>query len=75
MCNDNYIGKAKRQICERVKDHNGRDIKSHLLKHDLENSHVHISAKKLKIIGNGFRGNNKKRKVDETLIILEIKQL
>ena len=32
-CNDNYIGEAKRQIFERVKDYNGRDFKSPLLKH------------------------------------------
>ena len=35
-CNDNYIGEAKRQIFERVKDYNGRDFKSHLLKHALK---------------------------------------
>ena len=33
--NDNYIGEAKR-IFERVKDYNGRDFKSHLLKHTLK---------------------------------------
>ena len=32
MCNDNYIGDAKQQIFERVKNHNDRDFKSHLLK-------------------------------------------
>ena len=37
--NDNYIGEAKHQIFERVKDHNDRDIKSHLLKHTLESNH------------------------------------
>ena len=35
-CNDNYIGEAKRRIFERVKDYNGRDFKSHLLKHALK---------------------------------------
>ena len=37
-CNDNYIGEAKRRIFERVKDYNGRDFKSHLLKHVLKQS-------------------------------------
>ena len=32
MCNDNYIGDAKQQIFDRVKNHNDRDFKSHLLK-------------------------------------------
>ena len=67
-CNDNYIGEAKQQIFERVKDHNGRDFNSHVLKHALENNQ-HVSEKDFKIIGNDFRGNNKKRKVAEVLLI------
>ena len=67
--NDNYTGEAKQQIFERVKDHNGRGLNSHLLKHVLENNHQHVSEKDFKIIGNGFRGNNKKRKVAEVLLI------
>ena len=54
-------------------DHNGRDFNSHLLKHALENNHQHVSGKDFKMIGNGFRGNNKKRKVAEALLIREIK--
>ena len=73
ICNDNYIGEAKRRIFERVKGQNGRDFKIHLLKHALENNHQHVSEKDFKIIGNGFRGNNKKRKVAEALLIREIK--
>ena len=73
MCNDNYIGEAKWGIFERVKGHNGSDFNLHLLKHALENNHQHFSEKDMKIIGNGFRGNNKKRKVAEALLIQEIK--
>ena len=36
-CDANYIGEAGRRILERVNDHNGRDNKSHLLKHSMEN--------------------------------------
>ena len=72
-CNNNYIGEAKGQIFERVKDHTCRDFNSHLLKHPLENNHQHVSGKYFKIIGNGFRGNNKKRKVAEAILIQEIK--
>ena len=72
-CNDNYVGEAKRRIFERVKDHNGTYFNSHLLKHALENNHQHVSGKDFKMIGNGFRGNNKKRKVAEALLIREIK--
>ena len=72
-CDDNYIGEAKQRIFERVKHHNGRDFKLHLLKHTLESNHLHVSEKDFKIIANGFRGNNKKRKVAEALLIREIK--
>ena len=73
MCNDNYIGEAKRRIFKRVQDHNGRDFKLNILKHALENNHQHVWEKDFKIIGNGFRGNSKKRKVAEALLIREIK--
>ena len=56
-----------------VKDHNSRDFNSHLLKHALKNDHQHVLKKAFKIMGNGFRGNNKKRKVAEVLLIREIK--
>ena len=72
-CNDNYVGEAKRRIFERVKDHNGKDFNLHLLKHALENNHQHVSVKDFKIIGNGFRGKNKKKNVAEALLIREIK--
>ena len=71
-CNDNYIGEAKQQVFERVKDRNGRDFNSHLLRHALENNHQRISEKDFKLIGNGFWGN-KKRKVADALLIWEIK--
>ena len=73
MCNDNYIGEAKRSIFEMVKDRSGRDFNSHLLKHAFENDHQNVSEKYFKIIGNGFRGNNKKSKVAEALLIRKIK--
>ena len=33
LCDKNYIGGSGQGILERVKDHNGRDHKSHILKH------------------------------------------
>ena len=58
---------------DRVKDHNGRDFKSHLLKHALGNNYQHVPEKDFKIIGNGFQGNSKKKKVAEALLIQGIK--
>ena len=35
-CNDNYVGETVRRIAERVIDHNGRDVDSHLLQYHME---------------------------------------
>ena len=72
-CNDNYISEAKWQISKRVKDHYGWYIKSYLLKHALENDRQRVSEKDFKIIGHGFLGNKKKKKVSEASLIWKIK--
>ena len=70
-CYDNYVVEAKWQIFERVKK-TKRDIKSDSLKHSLKHNHQHV-LEDFQIIGNGFKGNNNKRKVAEALLIQEIK--
>ena len=72
-CNYNYIIEGKRQTSERVKDHNDRDIKSHITRAP-ENYHQPVSEKDFKIIGNSFQGSKKKKKVDDALLFREIKQ-
>ena len=42
-----YIGESGRRIAEREKDHNGRDHKSHILKHLLETGHEHVASSDL----------------------------
>ena len=42
-CQEDYIGEISRRIHERVCDHSGKDTKSHMLKHSLENNHKHVS--------------------------------
>ena len=39
MKDHNYIGEIARRLKERVKDHNGRDKSSHLVKHSIESGH------------------------------------
>ena len=36
-CDENYIEEVGRRLGHRVYDHNGKDHKSHMLKHSLEN--------------------------------------
>ena len=36
LCDENYVDENARRIAERVKDHNGRDDKLHILKHSFK---------------------------------------
>ena len=55
--NANYIVECARRLNERVKDHNGQDRKSHMVKHTIDCGHEPVSKDNFKIIANGF-GNN-----------------
>ena len=40
---ENCIGDSGRRISEPIKDHNGRDLKSHILRHSVESRHANVS--------------------------------
>ena len=71
-CKDDYVGKTKRRIVERIKDHNSKDNSSHLLKHARENSYTHVWEKVLHILDNNYQSNFK-RKISESLFIKQLK--
>ena len=68
-CSDDYIGESARYIIERVKDHGGKDTKSHVLKHSSEKEHVEVTQEDFKIISSHFENNRLERKITETLLI------
>ena len=70
-CRENYIGESGRRISERLKDHNGRDLKSNILGYSLECRHLNVSYDGFKIIAKNFNNNNWKRKIPESLLIKE----
>ena len=53
-CRESYIGESGRRILERIKDHNGRDLKSHILRHSVESGHANVSFEDFKIIAKNF---------------------
>ena len=67
---ENYIGENGRRISERIKDHNGRDLKSNILRHSVESGYVNDSYEDFKIIAN-FNNNHWKHKIAESLLIKE----
>ena len=60
-CLDDYIGEIARLVMERVKDQEGRDTKSHVLKHSIENELVEVTQKDFKVVGSPFKNNRLER--------------
>ena len=70
-CRENYIGESGRRISKRIKDHIGRDLKSHILRHSVESGHVNVSYEDFKIIVKNFNNISRKSKTAESLLIKE----
>ena len=70
-CSENYIGESGRRTSERIKDHNGRDLKSHILKHSVESGHANVSCEDFRIISKNFNKNPWKPKIAESFLIKE----
>ena len=68
-CDAKYIGESGRRLAERIIDHNGRDNKSHIIKHSIDQNHPIRTNDQFEIINSGFRSNYKKRKIAEALAI------
>lgn len=63
------MGELAKRVIKRVKDHGGRDTKSHVLKHNIQNEDVEVTLKDFKIIGSHFNNSRLKRKIAEELLI------
>ena len=64
-CSENYTGETARRLSERVLDHNGRDAKSHLVKHAIEKCHKYPKI--------GYKNNTLKRRFTESLFIKDVR--
>ena len=73
-CPDNYVAETVRRILERVLDHMGKDVNSHLYKHSIETGHQTLEISDYWIIRNGYGNNWNIRKIAEALLIKELKQ-
>ena len=65
-CQETYVGETERRIIERIKDHQGRDHHSHVLKHSIEKSHERVNMKDFEILSKAHR-HNYNRKITEAL--------
>ena len=64
-----YIREAGKRLIVRVKDHRGKDLKSHLFKHSVETNHKMVTLDDFKIIGKGYKRSKFRRKLAESLYI------
>ena len=71
-CQEDYIGEIGRRLHERICDHSGKDSKSHMLKHSLENNHKQVCFEDFRILRNGYTNSKIKRKISEALFIKEL---
>ena len=72
-CTKDYVGDTARRIVERVKDNNGRDQNSNLVKHAIENNHLPLVKSDFTIIDSGFRSDTRESKIAEALKIKVIR--
>ena len=73
LCDENYIGESGRRIAESVKDHIGRNHKSHILKDSLETGHGHVISSDFSIIFKNFNGKKGKRKIVQSVLIKQLR--
>ena len=71
QCTEDYTGETDRYLIERVKDHNGKDSKSHLFKHAMKTNHKTVTLDDFKIIGKDYKRPKFRRKLAESLHIEE----
>ena len=71
QCTEDYTGETKRRLIERVKDHSGKDLKSHLCKHLMETNHKTMTLDDFKIIGKGYKRSKFRSKLAESQHIKE----
>ena len=67
-CKSHYIGQTKCRTEKRTIQHNRMDKNSHILKHSKETKHRRVWLKDVKILGQGYQSNFK-RKISESLFI------
>ena len=73
LCGENYVGESGRRIAKRVKYHNEREHKLHILKHSLETGHERAKSSDFSIIYKNFSGNKTKGNIAESLLIKQLR--
>ena len=68
-CNEECNAEAGRPLIERVHEHGGKDVNSHVFKHSVETNHPAVTIDYFRVLKTGYRQKKFKRKLSEALFI------
>ena len=68
-CTESYNGETGRRLIERVNEHSGKDINSHMFKHSMTANHPTVTLHDFTVFSSGYHNRTFKRKVSESLFI------
>ena len=66
-CLESYNGETGRRLIERVNEHSGKDMNSHMFKHSMAANHPTVTI--ISVLRSGYHNRKVKRKVSESLFI------
>ena len=72
-CNEEYNGKTVRRLIERVYEHSGKDVNSHVFKHSIETDHPIVTIDDFRVFKTSYRQKKFRRKLSEVLFIKQNK--
>ena len=68
-CLESYNGETGRRLIERLNEHSGKDINSHMFKHSIAANHPTVTLDNCTVFSSGYCNRKFKRKVSESLFI------
>ena len=72
-CLESYNGETGRRLIERVNEHGGKDINSHMFKHSMTANHPTVTLDDFTVLSSGYPHRKFKRNVSESLFIKQNK--
>ena len=68
-CPESYNDETGRRLMERVNEHSGKDINSHMFKHSMAANHSTVTLDDFTVLRSGYHNRKFKKKVSESLFI------
>ena len=72
-CNEEYNCETGRRLIERVHEHSGKDVRSHVFKHSIDTDHSIVTIHDFRVFKTRYRQKKFRRKLSEALLIKQNK--